>query len=197
MTTQGLPVMNTTNKTIADYDNDFATYVTDKETRKKLGQVFTPYLLICTMMDQAGTVDDPNSIWNDETKTNLDPTMGNGNIVIAMLYRRIVECHQDPIKALSNMYGVELEKATLDYAKERIKKFIAHFTDEDVSEIVDHNFVCSDIFEWDVKRWTKLTFERAIELHTSEKILDKYFHEQYKEYKTKKKAAQKSSKKKK
>ena len=182
----------TTNKTINDYDNDFAHYECDKATRRNLGQIWTPYSLICTMMDKIGTVDDPLSIWHDETKTNLDPTMGAGNIVIAMLYRRIVECNQNPVKALSNVYGVELDKATTDHAKERIKKFIAHFTDEDVSEIVDRNFVCSDVFEWDFRQWSKLTFERAIELSTSEKILDKYFHEQYKEYLAMKKSRSKS-----
>lgn len=83
--------------------------------------------------------------WDDESKTNLDPTMGAGNIIIAMLYRRIVEHHQDPVKALSNTYGVELDPATHKYAQERIKKFMSHFTDEDISSIIDHNFVCSDI----------------------------------------------------
>lgn len=87
--------------TIYDYDNDFAHYETDKETQKNLGQVWTPFHIIEQMMDKAGTIDDKNSVWYDETKTNLDPTMGAGNIVIAMLYRRIVQCGQDPVVALS------------------------------------------------------------------------------------------------
>ena len=33
-------------KPIEHYDNDFATYVSNKETQKKLGQVFTPYSII-------------------------------------------------------------------------------------------------------------------------------------------------------
>ena len=86
--------------TIYDYDNDFAHYESDKETQKSLGQIWTPYNIIEMMMDKAGTIDNKSSIWYDETKTNLDPTMGTGNIIIAMLYRRIVECKQDPIKAL-------------------------------------------------------------------------------------------------
>ena len=90
---------------INDFDTDFATYVSDEETQKKLGQVFTPFNIIEQMMDKAGTVDDKTSVWYDETKTNLDPTMGAGNIVIAMLYRRIVQCGQNPIVALSNVYG--------------------------------------------------------------------------------------------
>lgn len=139
--------------TIYDYDNDFAHYECNDEERKKLGQVWTPYSIIEQMMDKAGTIEDKSSIWYDETKTNLDPTMGTGNIVIAMLYRRIVQCGQNPIKAISNTYGVELDPKTHEYAKERIKKFMAHFTDEDLTEIIDHNFVCSDIFDWDIENW--------------------------------------------
>lgn len=140
---------------IYDYDNDFAHYETDRDTKKKLGQVWTPYHIIEQMMDKAGTVKNKHSIWYDETKTNLDPTMGAGNIVIAMLYRRIVQCKQDPVKALSNVYGIELDQKTLDYAKERIRKFMAHFTKRNLTKIIDHNFVCSNIFEWDIEHWRK------------------------------------------
>ena len=38
--------------TINDFDNDFATYVSNKETQKKLGQVFTPHSIIEKMMDK-------------------------------------------------------------------------------------------------------------------------------------------------
>jgi type I restriction-modification system DNA methylase subunit len=142
---------------IEQYDNDFATYVANEDTRKKLGMVFTPYSIIEQMMDKAGLVSDKNSIWYDETKTNLDPTMGTGNIVIGMLYRRIVECGQNPKTALSNVYGVELDKDTLDYAKNRIKKFMSQFTKEDLTDIIDHNFVCSDIFQWDIENWKPMS----------------------------------------
>jgi hypothetical protein len=139
--------------TIYDYDNDFAHYETDQETQKNLGQVWTPFHIIEKMMDKAGTINDKNSVWYDETKTNLDPTMGAGNIVIAMLYRRIVQCGQDPVVAISNVYGIELDSKTLNYAKERIKRFMAHFTNEDLTEIIDHNFVCADLFEWNIEKW--------------------------------------------
>ena len=157
--------------TIDDFDNDFATYVSDKDTQKKLGQVFTPFHIIEQMMDKAGSVKDKNSVWYDETKTNLDPTMGAGNIVIAMLYRRIVQCGQDPVVALSNVYGVELDSKTLTYARERIYKFMMaveknlnlKFTDEEwkrIRAIIFEgdgkkypNFVESDIFAWDLDEW--------------------------------------------
>lgn len=135
-------------KTIEQYDNDFSTYVADANTRKKLGMVFTPYSVIEKMMDKIDM-----EIWINEDKTALDPTMGAGNIIIAILYRRIVENNQNPIKAISNTYGIELDPKTHEYAKERIKKFMAHFTNEDLTKIIDHNFVCSDVFEWDIENW--------------------------------------------
>ncbi len=144
--------------TIYDYDDDFAHYELDEKERKKLGQVWTPYSIIVRMLDKAGTIDDKSSVWYNETRTNLDPTMGTGNIIITMLYRRIVECGQNPIVALKNTYGVELDRKTLNYARKRIEKFMAHFTtSKNVHEIVLHNFVCSNIFDWNINEWRKYT----------------------------------------
>ena len=135
---------------IYDYDNDFAHYECDETVRKKLGQVWTPYSVIVQLMDKLD-----KTTWLDEHKTCLDPTMGAGNIIICILYRRIVENKQDPLIALQNTYGVEFDQNTLNYAKERITKFMSHFTKSNVTKIVDHNFVCSDIFEWDCENWCK------------------------------------------
>jgi ketopantoate reductase len=97
--------------------------------------------------------------------------MGAGNIVIGMLYRRIVECGQNPVVALSNVYGVELDSKTLKYARERIYKFMMaveknlnlKFTDEEwkrIRAIIFEgdgkkypNFVESDIFKWNLDEW--------------------------------------------
>lgn len=150
------------------FDNDFAHYELNDKERQKLGQVWTPYSVIEKMMDMHGLVSDKNSVWYDETQTDLDPTMGAGNIVIATLYRRIVECGQNPIIALSNVYGLELDKKTLEYAQSRIVKFMMkvqdnlhyNFTDEEwknINKIIMHNFVCCDFFKWNFKEWQKYT----------------------------------------
>ena len=154
---------------ILDFDDDFEHYECNSKTRKELGQVWTPYSIIEKMMNYT-----PASEWQDETKTDLDPTMGTGNIVIAMLYRRIVQCGQDPVVALSNVYGVELDSKTLTYARERIYKFMmavekksgAKWSEDDWKKIHDiiycknpftnseyPNFVCSDIFAWNIEKW--------------------------------------------
>lgn len=156
---------------INDYDNDFATYVSDNATRKKLGQVFTPYSVIVQLMDKLD-----KTIWQDEHKTCLDPTMGAGNIIIGILYRRIVENKQDPLVALSNTYGVELDQDTLNYAKERIKKFMSHFTNTNVTKIIDYNFVCSDIFEWDCENWCKKQTEAEKRTMAYQNLVNKFIH---------------------
>ena len=140
---------------ISDFDTDFSHYEhADKRERQKLGQVWTPYDTIAKMMDKW-----PSDSWKDLSKTMLDPTMGAGNIVIAMLYRRIVEHGQDPIAALKNTYGVELDPPTHKYAQQRIIRFMKNFTDRDVTEIVKRNFVNSDIFEWNIDKWKSLNFD--------------------------------------
>ena len=157
--------------TIYDYDNDFAHYECDETARKKMGQVWTPYSIIEKMMDKLD-----NEIWKDEKKTALDPTMGAGNIIIGILYRRIVENKQDPLVALRNTYGVELDQDTLNYAKERIKKFISHFTKTNVTKIIDHNFVCSDIFEWDCENWCKKQSEAEKRTIAYQNLANKFIH---------------------
>lgn len=152
---------------IYDYDNDFAHYELDDNGRKKLGQFWTPYSVIEKLMDKID-----KQVWEDPNKTNLDPTMGAGNIIIGMLYRRIVEYKQDPVKALSNVYGVEMDEKTLNYAKERIKKFMEHFCtiDENVNKIIEHNFACSDIFKWDLENWRPLLSEKE----KTQKLISKF-----------------------
>ena len=173
-----------TNKktSIYDYDNDFAHYELNEKERKKLGQVWTPYSIIVKMLDKV----EP-SHWKDETRTQLDPTMGTGNFVIAMLYRRIVEYKQDPLKALKNTYGVELDQKTLDYAHKRIEKFMEHFTNskKKVHEIVMKNFVCSDIFKWNVEEWRPMTPEEIERYEKEKKEKKRKFEQEEKEKKRK------------
>ena len=63
-------------------------YLTEdrKSRKKKTQEVFTPYCIVKKLMDNISKED-----WQDPTKTFLDPAMGNGNIILGILYRRIVE----------------------------------------------------------------------------------------------------------
>lgn len=154
---------------IYDYDNDFATYDNDEALRKKLGQVWTPHCIIERMMDKV-----PVEAWTDCSKTLLEPTMGTGNIVISMLYRRIVEYKQDPVAAISTIFGIEMNPKTYEHCINRIRTFMKQFCDdvdmEFVEETLKYNFVCSDFFKWNIGEWRPKTEE---EMTTAKKVRKK------------------------
>jgi type I restriction-modification system DNA methylase subunit len=133
--------------------SDYNKYVTDDKTRKKLGQFWTPAEIIIKMMDKI-----PEDTWKDPTKTFLDPTMGSGNIIIEMLKRRINEYNIDPKQALQTTYGIEIDVNTYYQALSRISDFMANYInveDDEIHALIKNNFVCSDIFEWDIEKWQK------------------------------------------
>ena len=83
--------------------------------RKKTQEFYTPYSIIKKMIYKI----EPEML-ADPTKTFLDPAMGNGNIILGILYRRIVEHGIDWRTALETLYGVELMQDNVDETKERI-----------------------------------------------------------------------------
>ena len=120
--------------------------------RKKTQEFYTPYSIIKKMIDKI----EPE-MWADPTKTFIDPAMGNGNIILGILYRRIVEHGIDWRTALETLYGVELMQDNVDETKERIIDLLNKLNieyDKDVAyEIMNHNLVCSNFFDWDFDNW--------------------------------------------
>ena len=120
--------------------------------RKKTQEFYTPYSIIKKMIDKI----EPE-MWADLTQTFLDPAMGNGNIILGILYRRIVEHGVDWRTALETLYGVELMQDNVDETKERIIDLLNKLNieyDKDVAyEIMNHNLVCSNFFDWDFDNW--------------------------------------------
>ena len=132
-------------------------YATEKRVARRKGkngtqEFYTPYSIIKKMMDKI----EPE-MWADPTKTFLDPAMGNGNIILGILYRRIVEYGIDWKTALETCYGVELMQDNVDETKERIIDLLNKLNieyDKDVAyEIMNRNIVCSDFFKWNFEEW--------------------------------------------
>lgn len=124
----------------------------DSKRIKENGEVFTPNELVTRLLDKI-----PTEKWKDPEATFLEPCCGNGQIVIGMLERRI-ESGVKPIDALKTLYGVELMQDNVDLCKERIKQSLREHgvkINKDILEIIDHNFVCSDFFEWDFENWQR------------------------------------------
>ena len=119
-------------------------------------EFYTPYSIVKKMMDKI----EPE-MWTDPTKTFIDPTMGNGNIILGILYRRIVEHGIDWKTALETCYGVELMQDNVYEAYGRIIKLFDALGidyDEDVAmDIMLRNLVCNDFFTWNFEEWRPYT----------------------------------------
>src|ERR1700728_215325 len=88
--------------------------VKSKERQQKFGEVFTPGFLVEKMLDLV-----PNEVWNDSSKTFLEPSCGNGNFIVAIIRRKLK--HGSTIEqALSTTYGVDIQQDNIQECKERI-----------------------------------------------------------------------------
>lgn len=115
-----------------------------KERIKANGEVFTPASIIDKMIAMTD-----QSKWSDPSATFLDPTCGNGNILIGMLKKRL-ESGVSARDAVSTLYGVELMQDNVELARKRIAECIGT---HEYDDIIAHNIVQSDFFEWDFEKW--------------------------------------------
>lgn len=135
-------------------------YLTEvrKSRKKKTQEIFTPYSIVKKMMDKISS-----EYWQDPTKTFLDPTMGNGNIILGILYRRIAEYGIDWKTALETCYGVELMQDNVYETHGRIIKLFdalgIDYDEDGAMDIMLRNLVCHDFFTWDFEHWRPYTEE--------------------------------------
>ena len=127
-----------------------------KERRKKTNEFYTPYSIVKKMMDKV-----PEEYWSDPEKTFCEPSFGDGNFIIAILYRRIVEHGIDWKTALETCYGVELMQDNVYETHGRIIKLFdalgIDYDEDDAMDIMLRNLVCHDFFTWDFEHWRPYT----------------------------------------
>jgi hypothetical protein len=116
------------------------------ERVKELGEVFTPTPLVLEMLEKL-----PDTVW-EEDKTFLDPTVGNGQFLAAVLITKLTLGH-NVTKALKTLYGVDIMQDNVDECRERlldILKEIAHVKiTKKHRDIVKHNILCKDGLKYD------------------------------------------------
>ena len=119
-------------------------------------EYFTPSSLVLKMCDKI-----PSADWSNPTKTFLEPCFGNGNFLVEIIRRRIVDYSIDWKIVLNNLYGVELMSDNVQEAKDRIiellKKLNIDFNEQEARDIMNHNLVCSDFFKWDFENWRPIS----------------------------------------
>ena len=108
-----------------------------KERIKGRGEVFTPVELVLEILDQL-----PPEVWI-EGKTYLDPTVGTGNFLAAVLIIKQELGHKNP---LSTIYGVDIMQDNVNECQQRLID-IAGNTPENW-KIVENNIRCKDGLEY-------------------------------------------------
>ena len=131
----------------------------DKETNSQ--EFFTPYSIVKRMCEKVSEED-----WKNPEKTFLEPSFGNGQFIIYIIYNRIQ--HGVSWKdTLSTLYGVELMPDNVQETKDRIISLLSEmeiqFDKEEALKIMDHNLVCSDFFKWDFENWKPIEDEKELQ----------------------------------
>ena len=110
-----------------------------KARRKQTGEVFTPHSLVNKIVDHL-----PEEVWNTG-KTFCDPCCGNGNILIAVLWRKLQHGH-NPLEALRCVYGVDIIRDNIRECRLRLLKVSGMFDEitGDHIKAVFQNIVCLD-----------------------------------------------------
>ena len=131
-------------------------YVTDTRKSRRTGtnstqEFFTPWVIVKKMCDKI-----PQSDWSNPEKTFLEPSLGNGNFVLAIIYYRL-NAGIDWKTTLSTLYGIELMEDNVEECRERVLALLdamdIDYDREEALSIMRRNLVCSDFFKWNFEEW--------------------------------------------
>jgi len=112
----------------------------DKNRIQKTSEIFTPTSLVQEILDKL-----PQELFQDPTKTFLDPSCGDGQFLSEVLIRKMQ--HGCNFKnALSTIYGVDLMPDNVELCKTRL---LCNVTS--LRYIVDKNIVCADGLTYDYR----------------------------------------------
>ena len=118
-------------------------YYNSPEAIKERGEVFTPTKLGTKMVDYF-----PKSAFiNNETF--LDPSCGNGQLLMLVLERKMANGIPHGV-ALSTIYGIELDPKNAQDCRDRL---LMGSTDKDLINIVNNNIICADALDPNHSGW--------------------------------------------
>lgn len=122
-----------------------------EKRRKETAEVFTPDSLLDEMTAML-----PEEVWTDPSKTFLDNSCGNGNILLYII-RKKLDNGSTYLEALRTVYGVDLMPDNIEECHERIKALLdernVEYDESEVDAILKHNIVCHDALKWDYENW--------------------------------------------
>ena len=106
---------------------------------KARGEVFTPKELVDQLLGEMNP-----SLFNDPSKTFVDPTCGDGEFLAGILFRKLSNgiCFE---RALITLYGVDIMNDNVEECRRRLA---CGHSDEDVWKILKNNIRCADALNW-------------------------------------------------
>ena len=140
---------------------DLSTYATDTRVARRksndeleisnTNEFFTPYSIVKIMGDKVS-----EEKWNDPNTEFLESSFGNGQFVVYIIYNKIKHGSTWE-QALSHTWGVELLESNVKETHDRVIKLLHNmnikFDEVKAQEIMEHNLVCSNFFDWDYENW--------------------------------------------
>jgi len=126
----------------------------DKLRVKETAEVFTPTPLVQEMLDNL-----PQELFEDPTKTFLDPSCGDGQFLSEVIIRKMERSGCTLEQALSTTYGVELMEDNVKLCKERLA---GPNPTQEILDILDKNIVCADALKYDYSFGEPVGIERFI-----------------------------------
>ena len=138
---------------IKDFIDGYGSDITEQREgrRKDTNEVFTPFEIIEDMCSKV-----PEEDWADPEKTFLEPSFGNGNIVLYIIWKRLA-AGIDWETAINTLYGTELMEDNCLECKSRIMHLFDSLGidyDEDLlMDDMDKQLVNTDFFKWDFENW--------------------------------------------
>lgn len=133
---------------------------TRNERRKETQEVFTPSAIVEYMLDKI-----PFEEFGRLDKTWLDNSCGNGNILEGIIRRRfkaVGDLTDDKILAvLSTTFGTELMEDNVLECRQRlfrlaVKEYRYRGLPDKLYNIIRHNIVCTDMFDWNYQEWAPI-----------------------------------------
>ena len=123
----------------------------DKLKISNTNEYFTPFSLVQYMSNKIS-----EDKWNDPNSEFLEPSFGNGNFIVYIIYNKIKHGSTWE-QALSHTWGVELLESNVKETHDRVIKLLHNmnikFDESKAQEIMEHNLVCSNFFKWDFDNW--------------------------------------------
>lgn len=142
-------------------------YATEERSSRRKGsggtqEFFTPPCLVKKMLDKIS-----QDKWNDTDSDFLEPCFGNGAMVLYIIYNKIMH-GSTWYEALQHTWGVELLVDNVRETHQRIHNLFEQmdieYDKEMAQQIMDHNLVCHNFFDWDFENWCPIKEEKALPL---------------------------------